>query len=279
MEAYWDLIKQIVRESDIILEVLDARAIEISRNEELEKIIKAKERPRIYVINKIDLVNRRDLENLVGKIKTDANSQVVYLTRKDRRTARNLLVKIKQMFAKFGKRKDFYTSPILARPYREAKADIVVGVVGYPNVGKSSVINAISFKSKAKVSSKAGTTHGIHWINCGDNIKLIDTPGVIPLVRTDETNLGIISARNTEKLKEPDVVAAAIIDLFLKAGRIGKIEQFYGFKIEESDKENPYFILERLAFAKGHLKKGGIADEKRTSIMFVKDWQKGALKL
>jgi ribosome biogenesis GTPase A len=279
MEPYWDLVKQIVRESDIVLEILDARAVDISRNLQLEQLIKDKNRPRIYVINKVDLINKRELENIVAKMHKEPNSEIVYVTKRDKRSARNLLAKIRQVFAKYGKRPDFGKDPIIKRPYREAKADIVVGVVGYPNVGKSSIINAISFTSKAKVSSKSGTTHGVHWITAGKDIKLIDTPGVIPLEKVDETKLGIIAAKSIDRLKEPDVVAGTIIDQYLKENKLGVLEEFYGFKILEEDKENPYFILDRLAIAKGHLKRGGFPDEKRTSRMLVKDWQEGHLKL
>jgi ribosome biogenesis GTPase A len=279
MEPYWDLIKQIVRESDIILEILDARAIEISRNAQLEEIIRNYSRPRIYVVNKIDLVSKKDLEKSLANFKKDEKSEIVYATRKNKKSARNLLARIRQMFSKYGKRSNFASDPIIARPYREAKADIVVGVVGYPNVGKSSIINAISFTSKAKVSSKSGTTHGVHWISAGKDIKLIDTPGVIPLSRVDEANLGLIAAKSPERLKEPDVAAGRIIEQFIHNGKLSKFEEFYNFKIQEEDKENPYFILEKLAIVKRHLKKGGLPDDVRTSIMVVKDWQEGRLRL
>ena len=62
MEPYWDLIKEIVRESDVILEVLDARAIEISRNPKIEEIIQNSGVPRIFVVNKIDLVEQELLQ-------------------------------------------------------------------------------------------------------------------------------------------------------------------------------------------------------------------------
>jgi ribosome biogenesis GTPase A len=280
MEPYWNSIKQIIRESDIILEILDARAVSISRNAQLEELIKNFNRPRIFVINKVDLINKKDLELAVETLaKENENAAIVYVSNRNKKSAKNLLAKIRQVFAKYGKRQDFYKSPIIARPYREAKGDIVVGVVGYPNVGKSTIINAVSFTSKAKVSSKSGTTHGVHWISAGKDIKLIDTPGVIPLSYVNEADLGFIAAKSPERLKDPEGVAGKIIEQFIKQNKIEKLESFYSFKVSEDEKENPYLILEKLAKAKGHLKKGGVADETRTSIMLVKDWQDGKLKL
>ena len=206
MEPLWDQIEQIVRESDIILEILDARGVELSRSEQLEEIITRVGRPRILVINKIDLVSIRDLEKAIGRVLDSRRAEkdsVVYFTNRNKKTVRNLLSKIRQVFAKYGKRESYAKNPILEKPYREARGDIIVGVVGYPNVGKSSVINALAFKQKSPVSSKAGTTHGIHWISAGKTeIKLIDTPGVIPLKFNEEAGLAIIAARNPEKMKD-----------------------------------------------------------------------------
>ena len=280
MEPYWNQIKQIVKESDVVLEILDARAVEMSQNEQLERIIAEAGRPRIFVINKADLATREELERATDKISKSRNVEkdyVVHFTNKNRRTAKNLLGRIRQVFAKHGKRQSFI--PGIKRPYREAKGDIIVGVVGYPNVGKSSVINAIAFKKKAPVSSKAGTTHGIHWINAGHEIKLIDTPGVIPLSFQEESRLGIIAARNPERIKDPETVACRIIEMFVKEGKLWKIENHFHFKIKEENLDNVCSILEQLSIEKKHLKKGGVPDEKRTAMTFIREWQTGRLKL
>ncbi len=275
MEPYWNLIEEIVKESDIVLNILDARLVEESRNKKIEEIIKEKKRPVIYVLNKADLISRKDLEWKIDDLKRETGKEIVYVSNRQRRTIKTLLAKIRQMFAEYGKRPGFV--PEIKKPYREAKGDIVVGVVGYPNVGKSSIINSLSFKKKVKVSKKAGTTHGIHWVKAGDEIKLIDTPGVIPLEKPDEARLGMIAARSPDRIKEPDLVAAKIISMFLNEKKLEKLGYFYSVKIPEE--MNAYEILEFIAKEKKHLKKGGVADEIRTAMMIVKDWQDGRLKL
>ena len=277
MEPYWEQIKQIVRESDIVLEILDARSIELSRNEQLEKIIKDYKRPRVFVVNKIDLISKEEIQKNIALLKLNVEDEEVYTTSKNKKTIKNLLGRIKKIFQIHGKRTEFFKQPILAKPYREARGDIIIGVVGYPNVGKSSIINALAFKKKAKVSSKAGTTHGIHWISAGNNIKLIDTPGVIPLEYVDESKLAFIASRNPEKLKDPEVSAAKVIEKFIRENKINVLEEFYKIKIEE--KENSYAMMEEIAKKKGLIRRGAEADTMRFAINILMDWQRGKLNI
>ncbi len=284
MERYWDLIKEIVRESDIVLEVLDARSVESSKNDQLEEIIAAARRPKIIVLNKADLVSKEQAEIETEKILRDRNiskESIVYFSNRKRKTVRNLLTRIKIAFAKYGKRADYNEKiSLIKKPYREAKGDIVVGVVGYPNVGKSSIINALSFKKKTKVSSKAGTTHGIHWISAGNTgVKLIDTPGVIPLKYQEEARLGLIAAKGPEKMKDPELVCQRLVEMFIKEKKIRNIEEFYDIKFDEEERNNPALMIQKLSIARHHLRKGGLPDEMRTSIMVIRDWQRGNLRL
>ncbi len=273
MEPYWDLVKRIVKESDVVLEILDARLIRLSRNEEVEKIINESGRPLIYVVNKSDLVSK---ESLQSQMQSLGEHEKVFISKKNRKSIRILLQTIKKVFNVHGKREIVQRKIGEAKlKFREAKADIVVGVLGYPNVGKSSVINALAHKQKAKVSKKAGTTHGIHWIRATDEIKLIDSPGVIPLQKDDDLRYGLIGARDSQNLKNPEFVAHYLIQFFLKENK-KNFENYYNISIDTEDSEK---ILSQIAFKKGKLLKGGIPDETRAAIIVVQDWQQGKLKL
>ncbi len=277
-ESYWELIKRIVIESDLVLEILDARLVELSRNKEVEKIINEIRRPIIFVINKSDLVSKEKLKEQVNKLRNEVSDKgdVVFISAKSPRDTKILLYVIKKVFKRFGKRETEIRKtgdPKLV--YREAKADIVVGVLGYPNVGKSSIINALSHRKKMKVSKKPGTTHGIHWIKATNEIKLIDSPGVIPLKDEDEIRYGLIGAKDNERLRNPALVAHAVIKLFAKAGK-KNFEEFYGVSIYDKDVED---IVREIGFKRRFLIKGGLVDENRTCAMLVKDWQEGRLRL
>jgi ribosome biogenesis GTPase A len=275
MESYWDVIKRIVKESDLVLEILDARLVELSRNDKVEEIIRESGRPFIFVVNKSDLVSKKGLKNQIDKL--SKMGEVVFVSAKDRRSMRILYTAIKKVFKEYGKREKTvrkYGDPKLK--YREAKGDIVVGVLGYPNSGKSSLINALAHKKKVKVSKKSGTTHGIHWVKATNEIKLIDSPGVIPLARGDEVRYGLIGAKDTERLKNPELVSDAVINLFLENNK-KNFEDFYGIEIEEGDDVND--ITEMIGRKKGFVMKGDNVDEHRTAGVVVRDWQQGRLKL
>lgn len=280
MEPYWNLIEKIITESDLVLEVLDARLVELSRNEEVERLIEKIGRPLIFVANKSDLANREDIKKQVEELQKQGK-YVVFVSTKNKKTIRLLLYMIKRVFKKYGKRYiperkkgDKKTD------HREAKADIVVSVLGYPNVGKSSLINALCHKKKLRVSSTAGTTHGIHWIRLNDEIKLIDSPGVIPLKIDDEVRYGLIGARDSERMKNPDLVAYAIIKYFIRKNKKA-FERHYSIEISEEElkDEDAYSIILKIAIKRCFLLKGGVPDENRAINLIVRDWQEGKLRV
>lgn len=282
IEPYWDSIKRIIHESDLIIEVLDSRLIDLSRNEEVERLIKESNRPFIFVMNKTDLADLKELKEKAEELKNIA--PVVYVSNKDKKSFKILLFIIKKIFKEYGKR-----APTLRKKgdpktkFREAKADVVVGILGYPNVGKSSIINALCHKKKVKVSKKSGTTHGIHWIKLDEEIKLIDSPGVFPLQKdtdVDEIRYGLIGAKDNERLKNPDIVADAIIKYAIKKN-ISKFKKFYDINLEDIDINNPetYEIILMIAKKKCFLLKGGVYDENRAISLIIRDWQEGRLRL
>lgn len=243
--GFWPVVKHVVKNTDIVLEIADARMPYISRNRELEKMIRFHRRKYFLVFNKIDLVSGRELKKLRDNYKhaffVSGNKNIGLSKLKA-----NLLIEAK----KLGR-------------------DIKVGVVGYPNVGKSAVINALGKRAKAKTSRVAGTTKGIQWIKTG-NILILDSPGVVP-IKDSETKLGILGAKNPEKIKNLQKIVFALIN------ELGKevIEKNYKIKIEKSDDETA--ILEKIGRKRGFLLKKGIVDENRTYLSILRDWQKGKI--
>ena len=140
---YWKVIEKIIDDSDIVLEVLDARMPEISRNDELESLIKQKRKELILILNKSDLVSQKVLRKRFQELNKSHKTFVISV--KDKIGTKRL-------------------REYLIQRSKEAER-VRIGVVGYPNTGKSSVINSLVLRKKAQVTSKAGTTHGTQWIS------------------------------------------------------------------------------------------------------------------
>jgi len=255
-ETYPNISKKVIEMSDIILEVLDARFPQETRNLHLEELIKLKQRKLIYVVNKADLV---DLDSLRAAIKNIY--PYVLISCWKRMGSKQLRDQIK-MYAKK------ISSP--------ASGDrITVGIVGYPNTGKSSVINFLVGKSSAPTSSSAGFTKGFQKIKLTPEIVLLDSPGVIPESEYSETARDLIArhtklgARDYSKVRVPENVVSELLHEYRKS-----FEEHYKMDTR-NDAEK---IIEMLGKQKGFLKKGGAVDDDRTARFILKEWQTGKIR-
>ncbi|MEK6886627.1 MAG: GTPase [Nanoarchaeota archaeon] len=241
-QHYWGMVDDVIRQSDVVLEVLDARLIAETRNAEIEKRIEKMDKKLIHVVNKIDLIDKELIRDQVKGL-----SNPVYVSSKERLGTTILKTRIMEVG-----RKDI----------------IVVGVVGYPNTGKSSVINALCGSTKARSSPTSGFTRGIQKVKAGYRIVLLDTPGVIPIDDQDIVRHALIGSKNAQNIKEPDLIAIELIRL-LK----GRIEKHYG--VEPND--DPEVALEKIAVKLNRLKKGGVPDVDAVSRTIIMDWQRGRI--
>ncbi|MFH1623307.1 MAG: GTPase [Candidatus Aenigmatarchaeota archaeon] len=255
MRNFWKVVDSVIDRSDVLLEVVDARMPYLTRNRIVENRILRKGKSFILVLNKADLITKRMRDDF---LKNSMSKKSVFVSCKKRTGIADLK---KAIF-------------ILSRK-RRRWGKINVGVVGYPNTGKSSVINALSGRSAAKTSPVAGVTRGVQWISGGDDILFLDTPGVIPFDDKDEAERAMMSVMDPEKLKSPDLAAMKIIQLFLDNDRRG-LERLYGVTVGTDDAME---ILLEIGRKKNFLSKGGDIDKVRTSLRIIRDWQRGNLLL
>ena len=250
---YPELILKIIQDSDIILEVLDARFIEETRNTEIEEQIKGQGKKLIYALNKSDLLLKKE-----KKINLDYSILVSCKERSDIRKLREL-IKI--------------LSKKIKKPFGEK---IIVGIIGYPNTGKSSLINLLIGRSSAGVGSEAGFTRGIQKLRLDENIFILDSPGVIPETQYSHTEKEKISkqtiagGRSYSQVKDPEIVVAKLISAYPQI-----LEKFYNVQAN-GDSE---ILIEELGRKKGFLKKGGLVDENRTAKYILRDWQTGEIRI
>ena len=246
MKNFWRIVNDVIQKSDIILEVADARFPVESRNEELEKKVKRAGKKLIIVLNKCDLVSKGAL----GKIKNKIPDSV--------------FVSSKENFGTTILRKK-----ILAAASRK---DVVAGIVGYPNTGKSSLINMLKHSSAAKTSKESGLTRARQMIRIDRKIVMIDTPGVLQYMEKDKSKLVLLNVISAAQAKEPDIPAMEIIERLAKENP-SALEKFYGIEI----KEGPYETLEEIGRKLRRFKKKGEVDIDSVSRKIIDDWQSGKL--
>jgi len=254
MTGYRMLVKEVILRADIILEVVDARFPDDTRNIEVECEVTSSKKTFILVLNKCDLVPKDILEQAKSRLSKVAPT--VFVSCKDRFGTTMLLHKILELTRIEGR-------------------DTLVGVIGYPNTGKSSVINVLAGRHKAGTSSISGHTRGVQLVKAGSHIMLLDTPGVIPFGENDECIQGVLSVKDATHIKDPVDVAMKIIERFF-AGNRTALESFYKVKFEERDSYDALLLIGK---AINCLKKKGEVDEPRAAVRIINDWQKGMLLL
>ncbi|MBU4070010.1 MAG: 50S ribosome-binding GTPase [Nanoarchaeota archaeon] len=244
------LLKQVIEVSDIILEILDARFVKEMQNKEIEKLIADRGKKIIYVLNKSDLTRKRD-KRLNPRIFVSCikNTGITEL--------RN---KIKEEASKSKKTGRFNR--------------VQVGVIGYPNTGKSSLINLLIGRTSAKTGSDAGFTKGIQKLKLTEDIQLLDSPGVIPsdeYSMTSEEKIAQhvkVGGRSYSQIKNPEIALNEIV----KSNK-EDLEKFY--KIKFNDAED---LIEKIGRKKGFLKKGNEVNSDKAARTVLKDWQLGNIE-
>jgi len=254
MSSYKIMVKDVIKKADILLEVVDARFPDETRNSEVERDIARSKKPFIIVLNKCDLVSKETIEKTKSRLSQIAPT--VFVSSKDRFGTTMLRHKILE------------TAGIKGR-------DILVGSLGYPNTGKSSVINGVAGRHKAGTSSISGYTKGIQLIDAGSRIMFLDTPGVIPFGENDEYIQGILSVKDATHLHDPIGVAMKIIEKFCAENKTA-LESFYHVTIEGPDSYDALLLIGRESNC---LKKKGEVDDTRAAVRIINDWQKGLLMI
>lgn len=247
---------------DLVVEVVDSRIPFSSRNPDIDNL--AKNKARIILLNKSDLsdesVNKQWVEYFTKK--------GFYVLKINSKTGMG----IKQMNATVAeackekierdKRKG-----ILNRPVRAM-------VVGIPNVGKSTFINAYAGKACTKTGNKPGVTKGKQWIRLNKNVELLDTPGILWPKFEDQAvglRLAMIGSMNDEVLNIEEL--AFDTARFIKDNYQGYLSKRYNVDEDKDILE----IMNDIAGRRGCLKKGAEVDYEKLAGIILDDFRSGRI--
>lgn len=249
MTNYWKVVRKVLRKSNVVLEILDARFPRETRNKDLENSCKKADKKLVIVLNKADLVSKEKGFQLLKEFSKDFPAVLVS-------------TRLRQ-----GKKRLFG----ILKGYAKRK-DLFVSVLGYPNTGKSSVINYLKGKKSARTSIQAGLTRGKQYLRISPKIMLVDTPGVIPFYSYGESKLAVLAAKSPQDLKDKPKTAQKILKRLKQNGA----QELWGVKLEGEDFEE---MLEKIAVEKKRLKQGGKPDTEAIARRIILEWQKGKISL
>ncbi|WP_457644518.1 YlqF/YawG family GTPase [Persephonella sp.] len=241
--------KKILSRSDVIFEVIDARIPFETRNSVVESLARERNKRLFIIMNKVDLVP----EKFARKVKKEIEKEIP--------------VVLFSAHKGIGKRE---LENLIRKLSKENKL-IKIGVLGYPNVGKSSVINKLKGKKVATTSPKPGMTRGEQLVKLAPNVFLIDTPGIITLEFQED--LAVKGSWIPEKLEQPVEIALKFLSKVLEK-RPQAIKETYG--VEPSP--DPYETLVRIGERLNYRISGGNVDTERTAKKILWDWIKGNIK-
>lgn len=247
---------------DLVIELLDARVPMSSRNPDIDEL--GKNKARLILLNKSDLAEEKKNDAWAAYFQKKGYA-VVKVNSKKGGGIKSIYGVIqeacKEKIERDRKR------GILNRPVRAM-------VVGIPNVGKSTFINALAGKACTKTGNKPGVTKGKQWIRLNKNVELLDTPGILWPKFEDQTvglRLAFIGSINDEILNTEELAAEMI--QFMKKYYLGVLSEKYA--IMES--EDPYQCLADIAESRHCLIRGGELDMAKAALLLIDDFRSGRL--
>ncbi|KAG0199487.1 GTPase required for pre-60S ribosomal subunit nuclear export and maturation [Mortierella sp. GBA30] len=251
----WGELYKVIDSSDVVIHVLDARDPMGTRCSNVEYHIKkeARHKQLIFVLNKCDLVPTWVTAKWVKTLSKEYPTLAFHASINNSFGKGSLIQLLRQFSA-----------------LHSDKKQISVGFVGYPNTGKSSIINTLRGKKVCNVAPIPGETKVWQYITLMKRIYLIDCPGVVHPSTTDtETDIVLKGVVRVENIKQPD----DYIPELLSRVRPEYIQRTY----ELDHWEDSVDFLTQLAKRTGKLIKGGEADLGSVAKMVLNDWLRGKI--
>lgn len=251
---------------DAVAEIIDARIPVSSRNPDLAKLVQNK--PRVILLNKCDMANQTATKMWIDYFK----KQNLVAIPVDCKSGRGL--------DKFAPAVNTVMSHKIARLKEKGMVNptIRIMIVGIPNVGKSSFINKMVKKNRAKVEDRPGVTRGNQWYTIAKNLEMLDTPGVL-WPRFDDKTVGehlAFTGAVKDQILDIELLAVRLLD-FIK--ELKPADFITRFKLENEDIENidSYELLKMIGKKRGMLVSGGEIDTERAAIMLLDEFRSAKL--
>jgi len=280
-KAYYREFTKVMEAADVVLQVCDARDPMGTRCKQVEEAVmnnSSKGKRLVLILNKADLVPKENLEKWLKYLRRELPAipfKASTQTQSNRLGQSNLTVKkSSDEQLQTSKCVGAGTLTTLLANYcrnKDVKTSIRVGVVGLPNVGKSSLINSLKRSKACVVGATPGVTKSMQEVQLDSKVKLLDSPGMV-LASGDMSNSSVAlrNAIKVESLEDPITPVEAILN------RCPKEQMMLQYGISSYEDTNEFLSL--VARSMGRLKKGGVPDQIVAARIVLNDWNCGKIK-
>lgn len=276
VKAFYKDFAKVVEASDVIIKVLDARDPIGTRCKDVEKFVRKMDPSKrvVLLLNKIDLVPKRIVEGWLGYLREELPT--VAFKSSTQKQSRNLGRKAAGQTMHQGSEclgADIVIQLLknYARGQGGLKTAITVGIVGLPNVGKSSIINSLKRSKVAKVGNQPGVTKNIQEVSLDRKVTLLDSPGVV-FSNVGSDGQAAAALRNCVKVENLDDPALPISEILR---RCPPKQLMTLYRIPEYEHVDDF--LEQVATVRGKLKRGGTVDKAAAAKIILQDWNEGKI--
>lgn len=249
---------------DVVIEVLDARLPDASHNPVIDEMRLFRQRPNLKVLNKADLADPQSTQAWLNYFNAQPNTKAVALSCKKPGDAK----KIPGLCRKLAPHRGTHLKPLRMM------------IMGIPNVGKSTLMNALLNRRIAKVGDEPAVTKNQQRFELDATMNIIDTPGMMwPRIEheSDGFMLAASHAIGRNAVIDEDV-ALFLADNLLRnyAGLLNTRYKLAAIKLDAKTMDG-VDLLEAIAKRRAYKRRDGLWDLERTAMVFLTDYRHGAI--
>jgi len=246
---------------DSLIYVLDARAPFSSINPEFDNLVSAK--PVLYLINKCDLVEPSAVRAWCEHFSVRGMPTLAISGTMGKDAAKVLAAL-----------RDINKEKIERNMRKGVNYALKAMVIGMPNTGKSTIINALCRGKRTVTGNKPGVTKGEQWVRLDSGISLLDTPGTLShSMKSEEAGLHLAFIGSVrDAVVDTTELSLELISFFTRK-HPQNLSSRYGVEIAE----DPLVNLQNIARKRGFVLRGGEVDMDKAAIAVIDDFRKGRL--